>query len=197
HMMSDVLPPHQFGPLSATVGGDGLTVTLSWPATTDDVGVQWYRVYRDDPDMLSPVATLLADAAIDIDGVPSYAYVDPLSLADPGTTHSYAVTAVDGALNESLPAAATVTFTPGAQPTGDLTVTVSGQTAQVILLYLQESRVMEPIEGVSIKPNSKGYTWKDMPAGSYQVIARFSAGGQVRRDVVLVRDETVLVSAPG
>lgn len=197
HLMSDVLPPHQFGPLSATVGGDGLTVTLSWPATTDDVGVQWYRVYRDDPDMLSPVATLSADASILIDGVLSYAYVDPLHLANPGTTHSYAVTAVDGALNESLPAATTVTFTPGAQPVSDLTVTVSGQSAQVILLYLQENRVMEPIEGVSIKANSKGYTWKDLPAGSYQVVARFSTGGQVRRDVVLVRDETVLVAAPG
>jgi type II secretory pathway pseudopilin PulG len=197
HMMSDGVPPASFGPLGATVSGDARTVTLSWPATTDDVGVLWYRVYRDDPDRLSPVATVSAGSAIIVNGGSAYAYIDPLDLADPGTTHDYAVTAVDGALNESLPAAATVTLTPGAQPICKLTVALSGQTAQVILLSLQDNRVMEPTQGVSIKPNSKGYTWKNLPAGSYQVIARFSSGSQVRRDVVLVRDETVLVAAPG
>jgi Tfp pilus assembly protein PilV len=197
HTMSDVLPPLQFGPLSATVGGDARTVTLSWPATTDDVGVEWYRVYRDDPDMRSPVAILAASSSILMDGRSGYAYMDPLDLADPGVAHTYAVTAVDGALNESLPAETAVTLTPGVQPTCNLTVTVSGQTAQVILLSLRDNRVMSPVAGVSIKPNSKGYTWKNLPAGAYQVVARFPTGGQVRRDVVLVRDETVLVASPG
>jgi Tfp pilus assembly protein PilV len=197
HLMSDVSAPAQFGPLSATVSADAATVTLQWPATTDDVGVQWYRVYRDDPGMTCPVATVAASASILIDGRASYAYIDPLDLADPGSTHEYAVTAVDGVLNESLPAQANVTITPGSQRVCDLTVTVSGQTAQVLLLDLRANRVIEPYEGVTIKPNSKGYTWKDIPAGSYQIIARFSSGLQVRKDVVLVRDETVLVGASG
>lgn len=96
------------------------TVNLSWAASTDNVGVVNYRVFRDGG--VTPIAT-----------VPGTSITD-LGLAV-GATHSYVVTAVDGANNQSASSSAVVITTPGADltapsvPTG---LTATGAGASVI-----------------------------------------------------------------
>jgi hypothetical protein len=74
-------------------------IDLRWTASTDDVGVTHYLVYRDDAP--NPIATIAATSTVFADaGVAA------------GSTHSYAVQAVDAAGNtsdKSAPATATAT----------------------------------------------------------------------------------------
>ncbi len=92
----DTSAPTTPGGLSATPASP-TSVSLAWNASTDNVGVTGYRVYRDD--------VLVSTTAV-------------RTFADPGrtaaTTYRYAVVAFDAAGNTSGPAAATAT-TP-AQP---------------------------------------------------------------------------------
>jgi fibronectin type 3 domain-containing protein len=96
------------------------TVNLSWTASTDNVGVVNYRVFRDGG--VTPIATVPGTSMTDI------------GLAV-GSTHSYVVTAVDGANNQSAGSSAVVITTPGADltppsvPTG---LTATGAGASVI-----------------------------------------------------------------
>jgi hypothetical protein len=90
-------------------------VELSWPASSDDVGVTGYRVYRDG----APLATTTT---------PSYA--DTTAVA--GTTYSYAVTAYDAAGNESAKSAAVSVTTPTASQAATLTFLPTDDT------YVQE-----------------------------------------------------------
>jgi chitodextrinase len=83
-------------------------VQLAWTASTDDVGVVKYRVYRD--------SGFLGESA-------TTGYTDGTVLA--GTTYTYTVSAVDAAGNESPPSAglpvttaAGPDTTPPTQPTG-------------------------------------------------------------------------------
>jgi len=89
---ADTTPPSAPGTVSATGEPDGTRVDLSWSAASDDVEVTGYRVLRD--------GTLLADTA-------ATTYAD--TTAQPGTTYTYAVQAMDGAGNLG--------------PTSELTVT--------------------------------------------------------------------------
>jgi chitodextrinase len=67
------------------------SVTLTWSAATDNVGVTGYQVSRDG----SPLTTTAALSFTD----------SPLS---PGTTYQYSVVAVDAATNASAPSSATI-----------------------------------------------------------------------------------------
>jgi len=95
----DTTPPSVPGSLQATATGTS-TVALSWAASTDDVGVTGYRVYRG--------STLVAT-------VTGTGYTDSGLAA--GTTYGYQVVAVDAAGNAS--AAASVTGTTSAAPPAD------------------------------------------------------------------------------
>lgn len=96
------------------------TVNLSWTASTDNVGVASYRVFRDG-------------------GTTPIAVVTVTSYSDTGlavsSTHSYVVTAVDGAGNQSATSTKVVVTTQGADvtppsvPTG---LTATGASASVI-----------------------------------------------------------------
>jgi len=96
------------------------TVNLSWAASSDDVGVVNYRVFRDGG--LTPIATVTETSFSDI------------GLAV-GSTHSYVVAAVDGANNQSAASTTVTITTPGADlfapsvPTG---LTATGAGASVI-----------------------------------------------------------------
>jgi hypothetical protein len=81
-------------------------VELNWPASSDDVGVTGYRVYRD--------GTAIGTAA-----TPTYAD----TTVGAGSTHSYAVTAYDAAGNESAKSNAVSATTPTGTPTATLTFT--------------------------------------------------------------------------
>lgn len=78
----DVTPPTAPSALTATV--DGATINLSWSASTDDIGVTGYRVFRDNG--ATPIGTVTGTA-----------FSDSGQLG----THTYTVTAVDAAGNQS------------------------------------------------------------------------------------------------
>ncbi len=111
-LAGDTTPPSQPTELTATALDPG-RVALAWAASTDNVGVTGYRVYRD--------TTLLAT-------VTTRTYTDT-GLA-PGTTYAYRIVAIDAAGNASTAATASATTTTAADtqaptaPTG-LTATVA------------------------------------------------------------------------
>jgi hypothetical protein len=77
------------------------SVALSWTASTDDVGVTGYRVYRNGSQVGTPAGTSFTDTGL-----------------NPSTTYSYTVAAVDGgglASPQSSPATS-VTTLAGSQP---------------------------------------------------------------------------------
>jgi hypothetical protein len=101
------------------VGSNSTTINLSWTASTDNVGVVGYNVYRDGGAV--PIATVSATNFSDT-GLPI------------SSTHTYTVKAFDGANNQST-ASNTVTVStlgndtvPPTVPTG-LTATGSSSTA--------------------------------------------------------------------
>ena len=95
----------------------GTSVTMSWSAATDNVGVTGYDVFRDSVFLIKVGATTLT-------------YTDTVGV---GSTHTYAVDAVDAAGNHSaLSTPVTVTtpttdVTPPTVPAG-LTATAAGST---------------------------------------------------------------------
>lgn len=104
----------------ASLTGVALTarrVNLTWPASTDNIGVAGYRVYRD--------GALIGTAA-------GASYAD-ITCA-PGTTYSYEVSAYDAANNESARSAAAVVTTPNSSDTqppttpSSITASASSQT---------------------------------------------------------------------
>jgi fibronectin type 3 domain-containing protein len=81
---ADLAPPSRPGKLSAKAASGPRRVKLSWSASTDDVGVTGYRVYRDG----AVIATV---------GVPGYTD----STVAGRTKYRYSVSAADAAGNES------------------------------------------------------------------------------------------------
>jgi chitodextrinase len=129
--------PRQATPASVTTPGlpdthapsapGGLTATpvssshvdLAWTASTDDVGVAGYRVYRD--------GALLGATALN-----ATAYSDDAAI--PGSSYTYTVSAVDAAGNESPPSSvrvSTLAGVPGgaAPPAGGAPASPAGAVA--------------------------------------------------------------------
>jgi fibronectin type 3 domain-containing protein len=104
----DGTAPTQPGGLSGTAVSSS-QVNLAWTASTDNVGVTGYKVYRNGTLQPGPTQP---------DPNPPTSYSD--QNASPGTTYTYQVSAVDAAGNESTKASTTVT-TPGSGGTGTLT----------------------------------------------------------------------------
>jgi chitodextrinase len=116
----DTTPPSVPAGLGATAGDT--QVALSWSASTDNVGVTGYRVYRNGTLVGSPTGTTYTDTG----------------LTD-GTTYTYTVAAIDAAGNLSAQSAS-VSATPMAAadttpPTPPTTVTASAGNAQVALSW--------------------------------------------------------------
>ena len=117
----DGTPPSQPGNLTATAASSS-QVNLTWSASTDNIGVTGYHVYRNGTQLQTPTPP---------DATPPTAYTD--DTAQPGTAYTYQVSAVDAAGNESTRAGATVS-TPSAggtltfSPTDDATVDSSQPT---------------------------------------------------------------------
>jgi chitodextrinase len=118
----DGTPPTQPGSLTATAPSSS-QVNLSWSASTDNVGVTGYKIYRN--------GTLLSSTPPG--GTPPTSYTD--DTATPGTAYTYSVSAVDAAGNESTKANASITTPSGGggttltfSPTDDATVDSSQPT---------------------------------------------------------------------
>jgi len=110
----DVTPPSAPVGLTATADLATGTIALSWTASTDDVGVVGYRVFRDNGS--TPITT-----------VSGTTFNDPNQLG----THVYAVAAIDAAGNQSaLSNSATATVTiPEGSTIENLTVSPTTVTA--------------------------------------------------------------------
>jgi hypothetical protein len=94
----DTMPPSIPTGLTAS-NVSGTQATIAWTASTDDVGVAGYRIYRG--------GTLIRTT-------PAPAYTD--SGLSPRTAYSYTVAAYDYANNASLPSAPLVVTTSGSGP---------------------------------------------------------------------------------
>jgi chitodextrinase len=89
---NDLEAPSVPGNVNATAGS-GFRIDLSWDASTDNVGVSSYRIYRDGSFLNSTSSTTFSDIGL-----------------TPLTTYSYTISAVDAAGNtsaQSVPDAAT------------------------------------------------------------------------------------------
>jgi chitodextrinase len=112
---ADGTAPSTPGNVTATAASSS-QVNLTWTASTDNIGVTGYHVYRNGTQLQTPTPP---------DATPPTAYTD--DTAQPGTAYTYQVSAVDAAGNESPRASATVS-TPSAggtltfTPTDDATV---------------------------------------------------------------------------
>ncbi|WP_010465229.1 fibronectin type III domain-containing protein [Acidovorax radicis] len=95
--MADITPPSTPSALTATVASS-TSVQLQWAASTDNVAVTGYRVYRNG----SQVAT---------------ATTNPFTVTglSPATSYTFHVAAVDAAGNQSGSSASATTTTPGTQ----------------------------------------------------------------------------------
>ncbi len=103
---SDTTPPSVPTGLSAN-GFSTTQVNLSWVASTDNVGVTGYRVFRNGAQVATSTTTAYQDTGL-----------------IPGTTYTYAVSAYDAAGNDSAQSA-TVTATTQTQPPDTTPPTVS------------------------------------------------------------------------
>jgi len=114
--LADTLAPSVPTGVVATSPG-AHEIDLSWNASTDDVGVVGYRIFRN----AQPLATVLA---------PATAYAD--TAASFGTSYTYTVEAYDAAGNTSLPSvpisATPADSTPPNAPPG-LTATAASDTS--------------------------------------------------------------------
>ena len=108
----DTAAPSQPGGLAASATGP-TSVNLSWTASTDNVGVTGYRVYRGGSLLTTTTATTYADAT-----------------AAAATSYTYEVEAFDAAGNASTRASAGVT-TPQTPPPGSGVAFRSASVAQV------------------------------------------------------------------
>jgi chitodextrinase len=84
---SDTDPPTTPNPVVAVASGPS-GITVSWGASTDNVGVLGYRIYRDGVEIATTTLLIYADGGL-----------------APNTSYTYTVTAFDAAGNESLPSA--------------------------------------------------------------------------------------------
>ena len=103
---TDTVPPTVPGGLTATATSP-INVQVSWTASTDDVAVSGYDVYRDGVAVVSVGASTLQ-------------YKDTVAA---GSTHSYTVDAFDVGGNHSATATAVTVTTPAADTTPPMTPT--------------------------------------------------------------------------
>jgi chitodextrinase len=149
-------------------------VFLAWGASTDNVGVTGYTIYRN--------GTKLAD-------VTSRLYLD--ISAQPSTTYSYTVTAFDAVGNESLPGGPVTakTFADTSAPTAPTGLKVGAQSAGEVDLVWNASTDNVGVAGYSVFRNnvklgnvtSNGFADKTAVQGvSYTyTVKAFDAAGNV------------------
>lgn len=92
---ADVTPPSAPTNLTAQAVSPS-QVNLSWTASSDDVGVAGYKIFRHGQQIATSTMTTFSDAGL-----------------NPSTTYTYNVSAFDAAANNSAPSQATVVNTPG------------------------------------------------------------------------------------
>lgn len=203
-VQTDATPPTRPTGLAATLVGQ--SVTLTWTKNPDTEAVVLYRVYRDDAGANSPIAIIQSSASS-----ASYSYIDPQ--VGWGVTHTYTVTAVDAALNESIATQSSSILTPEAPPESvfKLTINVTGQDALVMVADLSTGYVYDingdrvvddkSVSPILVKSNQKqGVTFSRLHYSTYRITItpvdsrRNPTGPSIEKDVELVRNEPLTFS---
>jgi fibronectin type 3 domain-containing protein len=135
--VSDVQPPTTPTSLAATPVNPN-RVDLTWNASTDNVAVTGYTVYRD-------------GAQLDVTGGSTTSYSD--TTASPATQYTYRVDAFDAAANHSALSSTAVATTPSI-PANSSPPTISG-TAQV-----GQTLSADPGEWSGTSPITYTYQWR-------------------------------------
>ncbi len=128
----DTTPPTAPGSLAGTPSGT--SVTLAWTASTDNIGVRAYDVYRDD----TKIGSMTGAAA----AAPETSYLDSGLAAS--TTYRYRVVARDAQANVS-PSSATVSATTGAgcsNPVCDVTLVTTDTDIPWGLVTLPDGSIL-------------------------------------------------------
>ncbi len=139
-------------PRNVTVGSPtASTLTVSWAASTDDVGVSGYNIYRDS----SPTPRGTTDAA-------TLTFVD--SGLAPGSSYAYQVTAFDASGNESGLSAAAAGSTTGStattfgnQTVGDTTATAPSGEIRVWKATLPQAGTLSKLYAYLAGASSSSY----------------------------------------
>lgn len=145
----DITPPTAPTALTATGNSATSTIALSWTASTDDVGVTGYRVFRDNG--TTPIATVAGTT-----------FNDPNQLG----THVYVVAAIDAAGNQSAfsnSATATITIPEGTTLAG-LTVDPNTVTAPANSIGTVTLNGAAPVGGVLVSLSSSDTGKATVPA---------------------------------
>jgi chitodextrinase len=186
---TDTSPPTAPASLTATATGP-TTIALSWQASTDNVGVTGYTVYRG----TTAIATVSGGTT---------SYTD--SGLTPGTTYSYTVTASDGAGNVSPPSnqASATTQADTTPPSAPGTPTATTVTSSQVGLSWTASTDNVGVVGYRVVRNGSviatvsGTSYTDATVSpsttyAYQIVA-FDAAGNTASSGTL----TVITPAPG
>ncbi len=115
----DITPPSVPASLQVT-GRSASTIDLSWAASSDDVAVTGYHVYRNGSLVAAPVGTAYTDTGL-----------------VPNTSYSYTVSAYDAIPNESsqsAPPAATSTLADSLPPSVPANLHQTGQTTSSVTI---------------------------------------------------------------
>jgi chitodextrinase len=125
-------------------------ISLSWSASTDNVGVTGYRLYRDGHQIASTASTSYHDSGL-----------------SPSTAYHYTVAAADGAGNLSQQSAP-VTVTTN---TGDST---GGSSSGTLTFISSADTYVQP--GISNR-GSEPKLWIDGGSEPYEILLKFSVSG--------------------
>ncbi|MGO4301575.1 LamG-like jellyroll fold domain-containing protein [Leifsonia sp. RAF41] len=206
----DTVPPS--APQSVAASFDGSNVDVSWNASTDNVGVGGYRVYRGATAGFTPAADTLRGT------VTGTTFED---VTPPPGTYYYKVVAFDGANNASAGSAASaavavVDAAPPTVPTG-VTAVAAGLAADIswtastdnvgvtgYALYRGSDAGFVPGADTLIQPNIAATTYHDAPLSEgtwyYKVTARDAAGNvsgaSSAASVVIVAPDATPPSVP-
>jgi chitodextrinase len=141
----DTTPPSAPASLTATAVSSS-QINLSWPASTDDVGVTGYKVLRGGFQIATTAAPSFSDTGL-----------------SPSTTYTYAVTAIDQAGNTSAPSPTASATTPSIpfdfalSNDGNKSVAQGASTTAVVTAAPAARRTSTTsLNGLAWRPSSSG-----------------------------------------
>jgi len=146
------------------------TITLNWTASTDNVAVTGYKVYRNGTQVGSPTTTTYTDTSL-----------------TPGTSYSYTVAATDAAGNTSAQTSASAfsTLADTQAPTVPTGLTITTQTAGNVGIKWTASTDNVAVTGYKVYRNGSQigttaavtYTDTTAPTGTYSyTVSAYDAG---------------------
>ena len=183
---SDTTQPSTPSGLTAAKVASAQNINLAWVASTDNVGVVAYNVYRAGS-AGAPWPSGWTDVG-DAAAVPSPTFSDTTVVWS--QTYSYRVAAVDAAGNESNPSASSVAVTVDPQPpvpTMNLIISVNNGTSTDAYVDVKNTDTNTDYGQKKFRKNkTDSNTWTSLPLGNYQLL--------VYQNAVVVTGKTRVIS---